>query len=135
MSISLRIVLFLCCAYAGWQTASAQSAGVSASAATYSAGPRMNKPQLHVEGPQPRQVQRADIPPATCFAIVIDGHFKTEFVDKEAAMKAAARVAGQVSDAAGRDLRRIIEVTVDSNVTHCRIAAALITTFPAFIYL
>jgi hypothetical protein len=30
---------------------------------------------------QPRKVQRADLAPSTGFAIVVDGHFKTEFVE------------------------------------------------------
>ncbi|MEY9401993.1 hypothetical protein ABIF66_001799 [Bradyrhizobium japonicum] len=50
----------------------------------------MNRPKLHVEGPQQRQVLRADLAPATGYAIVVDGHFKTEFVDEIAAMKATA---------------------------------------------
>lgn len=52
----------------------------------------MTKPKLHVEGPQPRQVQRADLAPAAGYAIVVDGHFKTEFVDGGAAMKAATEL-------------------------------------------
>ncbi|UPT97476.1 hypothetical protein J4G48_0004890 [Bradyrhizobium barranii subsp. apii] len=47
---------------------------------------------LHVESPQLRQVQRADIPPATGYATVVDGHFKSEFVDEDATMKAAAEL-------------------------------------------
>ncbi|TFW53490.1 hypothetical protein CT676_41545 [Bradyrhizobium sp. MOS001] len=49
----------------------------------------MSRPKLHVDSPQPRQVQRADLAPTTGYAIVVDGHFKTEFVDETAAMKAA----------------------------------------------
>jgi hypothetical protein len=52
----------------------------------------MKKPKLQVESPQPRQVQRADLAPTTGYAIVVDGHFKSEFVDEEAAKKAAAEL-------------------------------------------
>ncbi|UPK35478.1 hypothetical protein IVB18_47325 [Bradyrhizobium sp. 186] len=52
----------------------------------------MNKPKHHVENPQPRQARRADLAPATGYAIVVDGRFKTEFVDENAAMKAAAEL-------------------------------------------
>ena len=52
----------------------------------------MKKPKLQVESSQPRQVQRADLAPTTGYAIVVDGHFKTEFVEEEAAKKAAAEL-------------------------------------------
>jgi hypothetical protein len=52
----------------------------------------MKKPKLQVESPQPRQVQRADLAPTTGYAIVVDGHFKTEFVEERAAKKAAAEL-------------------------------------------
>ena len=52
----------------------------------------MKKPKPPVESLQPRQVQRADIAPTTGYAIVVDGHFKTEFVEEGAARKAAAEL-------------------------------------------
>ena len=52
----------------------------------------MKKPKPLVESPQPRQVQRADIAPTTGYAIVVDGHFKTEFVEEGAVKKAAAEL-------------------------------------------
>jgi hypothetical protein len=52
----------------------------------------MIKPKLHMETPQPRQVQRADLAPAVGYAIIVDGHFKTEFADEGAAMKAVAEL-------------------------------------------
>jgi hypothetical protein len=52
----------------------------------------MKKPKLQVESPQPRQVQRADLAPTTGYAMVVDGHFKTEFVEEGAAKKAAAEL-------------------------------------------
>jgi hypothetical protein len=52
----------------------------------------MKKSKLQVESPQPRNVQRADLAPSTGYAIVVDGHFKTEFVEEKAAKKAAAEL-------------------------------------------
>ena len=52
----------------------------------------VKKPKLEVESPQLRQVQRADLAPAAGYAIVVDGHFKTEFDDEKAAERAAAEL-------------------------------------------
>jgi hypothetical protein len=53
----------------------------------------MKKPKLHVEEqPQPRNIQRADIAPADGFALVVDGHFKTQFAEEGAAKKAATEL-------------------------------------------
>jgi len=49
----------------------------------------MKKPKLTVEDPQPRNIQRADIAPTDGYSLVVDGHFKTQFTEKGAAMKAA----------------------------------------------
>jgi hypothetical protein len=49
----------------------------------------MKKPTLHVEQPQPRNIQRADIAPKDGYALVVDGHFKTQFAEEAAAKKAA----------------------------------------------
>jgi hypothetical protein len=38
------------------------------------------------------QVRRADIAPPTGYAIVVDGHFKTEFAEETAARKAATEL-------------------------------------------
>lgn len=51
----------------------------------------MKKPTLHA-GQQPRNIQRADIAPTDGFALVVDGHFKTKFVDEAAAKKAAVEL-------------------------------------------
>jgi hypothetical protein len=68
----------------------------------------MKKPKLQVnEQPQPRNIQRADIAPTDGYALVVDGHFKTQFAENGTAMKAAC----EVSDVADRNLRRSIEVT------------------------
>jgi hypothetical protein len=52
----------------------------------------MKKPVLHVDEQQPRNIQRADIAPADGYAMVVDGHFKTQFVEEGAAQKAAAEL-------------------------------------------
>lgn len=52
----------------------------------------MKKPSLHVEQPQPRNIQRADIAPANGYAIIVDGHFKTQFAEIGAAKIAAAEL-------------------------------------------
>jgi len=50
----------------------------------------MKKPTLRIEEQQqPRNIQRADIAPPTGYAIVVDGHFKTQFSEEIAAKKAA----------------------------------------------
>jgi PP-loop superfamily ATP-utilizing enzyme len=49
----------------------------------------MKKPTLRIEEQQPKNIQRADIAPNSGYAIVVDGHFKTEFSDQSAAKKAA----------------------------------------------
>jgi hypothetical protein len=52
----------------------------------------MKKPKTQGESAPSRNVQRADLAPATGYALVVDGHFKTEFVEEKAAKKAAAEV-------------------------------------------
>jgi hypothetical protein len=53
----------------------------------------MKKPKLHVEEqPQSRNIQRADIAPSDGYTLVVDGHFKTQFAEEEAAKKAAAEI-------------------------------------------
>ena len=52
----------------------------------------MKKPTLHVEHPQPRNIQRADIAPTDGYALVVDGHFKTQFAEEAAARKAASEL-------------------------------------------
>jgi hypothetical protein len=48
----------------------------------------MKKPTLRIEEQQqPRNIQRADIAPPTGYAIVVDGHFKTQFSEESAAAK------------------------------------------------
>jgi hypothetical protein len=50
----------------------------------------MKKPKLNVEEAQPRNIQRADIAPTTGYAMVVDGHFKTQFAEEASANKDAA---------------------------------------------
>jgi len=45
------------------------------------------KPRVKEE--QPRNIQRADIAPANGYAMVVDGHFKTQFEEEAAAQKVA----------------------------------------------
>lgn len=50
----------------------------------------MKKPKLNVEEAQPRNIQRADIAPTAGYAMVVDGHFKTQFAEEASAKKDAA---------------------------------------------
>jgi hypothetical protein len=53
----------------------------------------LKKPRLDLpEEAQPRNTQRADIAPANGYAMVVDGHFKTHFVDSGAAQKACVEL-------------------------------------------
>ena len=45
----------------------------------------MKKPVLSIDGPEPKKATRADRPPTEGFATIVDGHFKTEFDNIEAA--------------------------------------------------
>ena len=45
----------------------------------------MKKPILSIDEPEPKKMPRADRPRAEGFAIVVDGHFKTEFDTVDAA--------------------------------------------------
>jgi hypothetical protein len=49
----------------------------------------MKKPTLHIEQQQPRHLQRSDIAPTEGYALVVDGHFKTQFAEEGPAKKAA----------------------------------------------
>jgi hypothetical protein len=56
-------------------------------------GSKMKKPTLKVqERTQPRNIQRADIAPPDGYALVIDGHFKSQFVEAKPAKKAATEL-------------------------------------------
>ena len=52
----------------------------------------MKKPKFHAEHPQPRNIQRADIAPTDGYALVVDGHFKTQFVEEGAAKTVATEL-------------------------------------------
>src|SRR4051812_8906935 len=52
----------------------------------------MKKPTLRIEEQRPRNIQRADIVPSSGYAIVVDGHFKTQFSEENAARKAATEL-------------------------------------------
>jgi hypothetical protein len=49
----------------------------------------MKKPTLRFEEQQPRNIQRADIASTNGYAIIVDGHFKTQLSEEGAAKKAA----------------------------------------------
>jgi hypothetical protein len=52
----------------------------------------IKKPTLRIQDPQPRNIQRADIAPANGYAMVVDGHFKTQFSEEDAANNAASEL-------------------------------------------
>jgi hypothetical protein len=52
----------------------------------------MTRTKLQNEGPQPRQIRRADLAPATGYAIIVDGRFKTEFAEENVAKTAATEL-------------------------------------------
>src|ERR1022692_1241362 len=54
----------------------------------------IKKSTLQIQEQQPRNIQRADIAPAGGFALVVDGHFKTQFESEAVAQKAAKELLG-----------------------------------------
>ena len=52
----------------------------------------MKKPVLSIDEPEPKKILRADRPPTEGFVTVVDGHFKTEFDDVEAAEAAGRKL-------------------------------------------
>ena len=57
----------------------------------------MKKSILHVQVHQPRNIQRTDIAPENGYAMVVDGHFKTQFSEESAAKKAATELLARYS--------------------------------------
>lgn len=56
----------------------------------------MKKPILTVvDEVEPRKPQRADVPPASGFTLVVDGHFKNNYDEEAAAQKAGATLFSQ----------------------------------------
>jgi len=49
----------------------------------------MKKPIRRIEEQQTRNIQRADTVPTIGYAMIVDGHFKTQFSEEGAAKKAA----------------------------------------------
>ncbi len=45
----------------------------------------MKKPVLSIDEPEPKKALRADRPPTEGFAIIVDGHFKSDFESLDAA--------------------------------------------------
>ena len=54
--------------------------------------PVMKRPVLSLDEPEPKKALRADRPPTEGFAIIVDGHFKTEFDTTEAAETAGRKL-------------------------------------------
>jgi hypothetical protein len=54
----------------------------------------MKKP-LVLPDEQPRKIQRADRAPAEGFSLVVDGHYKNEYLDEAAAKTAATELLGR----------------------------------------
>ena len=52
----------------------------------------MKKSTLRIEQQQPRNIQRADIAPEKGYAMVVDGHYKSNFPEDSAAKKAATEL-------------------------------------------
>jgi hypothetical protein len=52
----------------------------------------IKKPSVRFENRQPRNLQRTDLAPASGCAIIVDGHFKTQFLDESAANDAAKKL-------------------------------------------
>jgi hypothetical protein len=52
----------------------------------------MKKPVLSIDEPEPKKALRADRPPTEGFVTVVDGHFKSEFDDVEAAQEAGRKL-------------------------------------------
>ena len=71
----------------------------------------MKKPVLSIDEPEPKKATRADRPPTEGFATIVDGHFKSEFDDAEAA------------EAAGRKLKStypMLQIEIYDAVTKVR---------------
>jgi len=52
----------------------------------------MKKPVLSLDEPEPKKTSRADRPPTEGYVTVVDGHFKSEFDDVEAAEEAGRKL-------------------------------------------
>ena len=52
----------------------------------------IKKPTVRIQELQPRSIQLADIAPANGYAMVVDGHFKTQFSEEDAANNAASEL-------------------------------------------
>jgi hypothetical protein len=55
----------------------------------------IKRPILQAQEQQQKNIQRADIAPTSGFALVVDGHFKTQFESDAAANKAAKELLGK----------------------------------------
>ena len=55
----------------------------------------MRKTTTPADEIQPRNIKRADVPPADGFSLVVDGHFKTHYDNEKAAQEAGAELFGR----------------------------------------
>lgn len=55
----------------------------------------MKKTTTLADAIQPRNIQRADVPPADGFSLVVDGHFKAHYDNEKAAQEAGAELFGR----------------------------------------
>jgi hypothetical protein len=56
--------------------------------------PRAKNSAVQIQQQQPRNIQRVDVAPSKGYALVVDGHFKTQYEVEAAARKAAADLLG-----------------------------------------
>ena len=52
--------------------------------------PKAKNSAVQIQQQQPRNIQRIDVAPSKGYALVVDGHFKTQYEVEAAARKAAA---------------------------------------------
>jgi hypothetical protein len=56
--------------------------------------PKAKNSAVQIQQQQPRNIQRIDVAPSKGYALVVDGHFKTQYEVEAAARKAAADLLG-----------------------------------------
>ena len=52
--------------------------------------PKAKNSAVQIQQQQPRNIQRIDVAPSKGYALIVDGHFKTQYEVEAAARKAAA---------------------------------------------
>jgi hypothetical protein len=69
----------------------------------------MKKPTLRIEEQRPGNIQRADIVPTIGYAMIVDGHFKTQSFRRGCCQEGSKRIACELPNAESRSLRRFGE--------------------------